>query len=232
MSQVSYGTITITDTTDIKRIYMVYAKSANNTTVPSIAKESWSENVSTAPGTGNYVWQRTVVEKSGTGDKTYSDPVCLTGEEGTDATEINGIEVRYGISADWNTQPTSWSADTPAYDSSKPKYWTRTRLVYDTNPATYSDPVYTKDEALTKAVADSAIANSIAQHANENAQGAMSQAAENIQTITRIWYAKANSTAPAAPTSHITTSSATTYNAWNIKRPNSNDSYPYYFYCR
>lgn len=186
MSQVSYGTITITDTTDIERIYTVYAKSANNTTVPSIEVSTWSETVSTAPGTGNYIWQRTVVEKSGTGDKTYSDPVCLTGEEGTDATEISGIEVRYGISADWNTQPSSWSVDTPVYDSSKPKYWTRTRLIYDTNPVTYSDPVYTKDEALTKAVTDAAVANSIAQHANEDAQGAMSQAAAAQQQVTQI----------------------------------------------
>ena len=234
MSQVSYGTITITDTTDIERIYTVYAKSANNTTVPSIAKESWSENVSTAPGTGNYIWQRTVVEKSGTGDKTYSDPVCLTGEEGTDATEISGIEVRYGISADWNTQPTSWSADTPAYDSSKPKYWTRTRLIYDTNPVTYSDSVYTKDEALTKAVADAAIANSIAQHANEDAQGAMSQAASNVNSVTRLWYARAtapstSNPAPTAPTTQITTEVA--HDGWSITRPADDEAYPYYFYC-
>ena len=60
MAQVSYGTITITDTNDIERIYTVYAKSINNTTIPTAEEEDWSENISTAPGTGNYIWQRTV----------------------------------------------------------------------------------------------------------------------------------------------------------------------------
>ena len=231
MSQVSYGTITITDTNDIERIYTVYAKSDKNTVVPSVAKESWSENVSNAPGTGNYIWQRTVVEKSGTGDKTYSDPVCLTGEEGTDATEISDIEVRYGISANWNTQPTSWSADTPAYDSSKPKYWTRTRLVYDTNPATYSDPVYTKDEALTKAVTDAAIANSIAQQTIEDSQGAMSQANNGIKEIYRVWYRTNSSSTPNKPSTHVTETRNDVNNIWTKVKPIENSNYRYYFYC-
>lgn len=230
MSQVSYGTITITDTTDIERIYTVYAKSANNTTVPSMEVSTWSETVSTAPGTGNYIWQRTVVEKSGTGDKTYSDPVCLTGEEGTDATEISGIEVRYGISADWNTQPSSWSADTPAYDSSKPKYWTRTRLIYDTNPVTYSDPVYTKDEALTKAVSDSAIANSIAQHANEDAQGAMAQAGSNVNSVIRLWYLTDTASSPDKPSAHVTQTSTSVTGQWTRNKPTV-ANYRYYYYC-
>lgn len=229
--QKAQGTITIIDTNDIERIYTVYAKSANNATVPSTAAANWSESVSTAPGTGSYIWQRTVVEKSGTGEKTYSDPVCLTGAEGTDATEISGIEVRYGISADWNTQPSSWSADTPAYDSSKPKYWTRTRLIYDTNPVTYSDPVYTKDEALTKAVADAAIANSIAQHANEDAQGAMSQANNGIKEIYKVWYRTNTSTAPNKPSAHVTITSNDVNNTWTKVKPIENEDNRYYFYC-
>ena len=176
MAQVSYGTITITDTNDIERIYTVYAKSINNTTIPTAEEEDWSENISTAPGTGNYIWQRTVVEKSGTGAKTYSVPVCLTGKEGDSAKNIIAIENQYGISADWNTEPIAadWSTNTPNYNSSKPNYWTRTRLKYEDN--TYSSWIVNKDYALTKAVYDSAVANSIAQHANENANGAMSQA--------------------------------------------------------
>ena len=229
MSQVSYGTITITDTNDIERIYTVYAKSTKNTVVPSIAKESWSENVLNAPGTGNYIWQRTVVQKSGTQEKSYSDPVCLTGEEGESAKNIIAIEVQYGISANWNTQPSSWSENTPNYDSSKLNYWTRTRLKYEGN--TYSSWVVNKDYALTEAIYNSVVANSIAQHANEDSQGAMSQAASNLNSIVRLWYAKANSTAPAAPTSGITTGSASTYNAWSTVKPTNNSSYQYYFYC-
>ena len=229
MSQVSYGTITITDTNDIERIYTVYAKSADNATVPSAAKEDWSENVSNAPGTGNYIWQRTVVEKSGTGDKTYSSPVCLTGEE---AKDIIAIEVQYGISANWDTQPqsSSWSVNTPSYDSSKPNYWTRTRLKYEGN--TYSSWVVNKDYALTEAIYNSAVANSIAQQTIEDSQGAMSQAASAVKEVKRIWFAKATSDLPAAPPeTGVTTGSASTYNSWSTVKPAENSSYPYYFYC-
>ena len=229
MAQVSYGTITITDTNDIERIYTVYAKSSTNTDVPTAAASDWKELISEAPGSGNYIWQRTVVQKSGTQEKSYSDPVCLTGEEGESAKNIIAIEVQYGISANWNTQPSSWSENTPNYDSSKPNYWTRTRLKYEGN--TYSSWVANKDYALTEAIYNSVVANSIAQHANEDSQGAMSQAASNLNSIVRLWYAKANSTAPAAPTSGITTGSASTYNAWSTVKPANNSSYQYYFYC-
>lgn len=180
MTQVCYGNITITDTTDIGRIYTVYAKSANNTTVPSTAKENWSENVSTAPGSGNYIWQRTVVEKSGTSEKTFSDPVCLTGEEGTDGKGISSIVIKYGTSADWDTQPANWYDNIPEYSSATPNYWTQTTINYTTGNPTIKT---TQDKALTQAVYDAAIANSVAQHANEDAQGAMSQAAAAIQRV-------------------------------------------------
>ena len=224
------GSLTIIDTNDVERIYVVYAKHTSNTNPSGLpAAANWAETIAAAPGSGDYIWQRTVIKKTGTNELSYSDPVCVTGPEGDAAKNIIAIETQYGTSADWNTQPSSWSDDTPNYDSSKPNYWTRTRLKYEGN--TYSSWVVNKDYALTKAIENSVLANSIAQSANENANGAMSQAAANIQTIVRLWYAKANSTAPAAPTTHITTSSTTTYNAWNIKRPNANDNYPYYFYC-
>lgn len=229
MAQVSYGTITITDTNDIERIYTVYAKSTNNATVPSTAAANWSESVSTAPGIGSYIWQRTVVEKSGTGEKTYSDPVCLTGEEGEPAKNIVTIETQYGISANWNTEPSSWSADTPSYDSSKPDYWVRNRLKYEDN--TYSNWVVNKDYALTQAVYNAAVANSIAQNANENANGAMSQAAENVQSITRLWYATSTHTKPSAPSLEITSGSAGTYGSWSTVKPTATNTYRYFYYC-
>lgn len=228
--QKAQGTITIIDTNDIERIYVVYAKHTSNIDSSGLpAVNNWTETVAAAPGSGDYVWQRTVIKKTGTNELSYSDPICVTGPEGDAAKNITTIETQYGTSADWNTQPNNWNNNTPNYDSSKPNYWTRTRLKYEDN--TYSSWIVSKDYALTKAVEDSILANSIATHSNEMANGAMSQAAANIQTITRLWYAKADSTAPAAPTTHVTTSSVTTYNTWNIKRPNADDSYPYYFYC-
>ncbi len=227
MAQVSYGTITITDTNDIERIYTVYAKSANNTTVPTAAAANWKESISEAPGTGNYIWQRTVVQKSGTQEKTYSDPVCLTGEEGTDGRGITSITIKYGTSADWNTQPSNWYDNTPEYSSSTPNYWTQTTISYTTGNPTVK---VTQDKALTQAIYDSIVANSLAQSANENANGAMGQAASNVNEVKRIWYAQAATTpVPAAPTTGITTSA--THDAWSITKPAANESYQYYFYC-
>ena len=180
MAQISYGTITITDTNDIERIYTVYAKSNTNTDVPTAAASNWKESISEAPGTGNYIWQRTVVQKSGTLEKTYSDPVCLTGEEGTDGKGITSITIKYGTSADWNTQPSSWYDNTPEYSSSTPNYWTQTTINYTSGNPTVK---VTQDKALTQAIYDSAMANSIAQSANENANGAMSQVVEVEQHL-------------------------------------------------
>lgn len=52
-----------------------------------------------------------------------------------------------------------------------------------------------------------------------------------ISSITNLYYTKANTTAPSAPTSVITTSSSSTHNAWNKTMPTYSASYPYYFIC-
>ena len=228
MAQVSYGTITITDTNDIERIYTVYAKSNTNTDVPTAAASSWKELVSEAPGTGNYIWQRTVVQKSGTQEKVYSDPVCLTGEEGTDGKGITSITIKYGTSADWNTQPSSWYDNTPEYSSSTPNYWTQTTINYTSGNPTVK---VTQDKALTQAIYDSVMANSIAQSANENANGAMSQANNNINSVIRLWQAKSVHETPTAPSSEITTGSASTYGNWSTVKPTATDTYRYFYYC-
>ena len=157
MAQVSYSTITITDTTDIERIYVVYAKHTSNTSTTGLPSAStWTESIASAPGSGDYIWQRTVVKKSGTNELSYGNPVCVTGPEG-DANDITAIEIQYGTSATWSTQPNSWSNDTPTYSSSTPNYWTRTRLKYEDN--TYSSWVVNKDYALTETMEQSIEAN-------------------------------------------------------------------------
>lgn len=227
MAQVSYGTITITDTNDIERIYTVYAKSANNTTVPVAAAANWKESISEAPGSGNYIWQRTVVQKSSTQEKTYSDPVCLTGEEGTDGKGITSITIKYGTSADWNTQPSSWYDNTPEYNSSTPNYWTQTTINYTSGNPTVK---VTQDKALTQAIHDSVMANSLAQSANENANGAMGQAASNVNEVKRIWFLKNSSGTPSKPTSSTTIYNDNAANHWTTIRPTVT-GYRYYYYC-
>lgn len=94
MAQVSYGTITITDTTDIEDVFLIYKGSSSNTVAPSITwsgtTNDWKTDITQV--TGDYIWAITVFKRTGititSSNYTdyYSDPVCLTGEPGTSIT--------------------------------------------------------------------------------------------------------------------------------------------------
>lgn len=52
-----------------------------------------------------------------------------------------------------------------------------------------------------------------------------------VVSTTQLWFTKANTTAPLAPTAHVTTNNPSTQNTWNISEPEYSSSYPYYYYC-
>lgn len=190
MAQVSYGTITITDTNDIERIYTVYAKSTTNTTAPSAAASSWTESISTAPGSGDYIWQRTVVEKSGTGELTYSDPVCVTGPEGDPGATGKGVKslvTQYYLSTSSSSVAGgSWSATPQSYPTTGTKYyWTKTITTYTDNTTYESTAVY--DVALTSSVKNARDANVTAGEAKDIAQQT-SLDVTNLQTRTKYFW--------------------------------------------
>ena len=248
MAQVSYGTITITDTNDIEEIFSLYGGSNDVNTSPTYSYAAvtdgttWKRNV-TAITNYKYIWQITAITKTGiTVDSSnwqqfYGAPIRITGEEGDDARNIIAVTPYYYLSSSNSSQTGgNWSTSPQAYPSTGVYYyWTKTITTYDSGSPLESTPVL--DMFLTNAAKDArdanttaALANSIAQHANEDAQGAMSQAASNVNEVKRIWYAQAAATpVPAAPTTGITTS--TTHDAWSITKPAANESYQYYFYC-
>jgi len=134
MAQVSYGTITITDTTDIERIYMVYAGSESNITPPDVNDFAlWKTDVTQTSGT--YIWQRAVVKKSGIEitaqnfQQFYGEPACITGEGGRSIKSITTYYCNYGIGTP-DEDYSEWSINTPEYDSSKPNYWVKTVIIY------------------------------------------------------------------------------------------------------
>ena len=190
MSQKSYGTITIVDTNDIARIYVVYAKSATNTDVPSAAASTWTESIANAPGSGDYIWQRTVTEQSGTHEKTYGNPVCVTGPQGGTGATGRGVSsivttyCNYGEGTPAASYA-GWQSTVPTYDSEKPNYWVKTVITYTTGSPATDTSIY-KDNGITDAIYNSAVANSIAQSANENSQGALSQSEEALQTAIQV----------------------------------------------
>ena len=193
MAQVSYGTITITDTNDINRIYVEYCRSTSNqlsgTTVPNITV-NWSESTP-AWVDGEYIWQRTVVEKSGTLVKTYGTPVCLTGAQGETGGQgpqgpqggtgaagrsLTSTTTQYTTAATSATITQSnmgsytWSSNVPAYNANTPAYWVRITNVYS-NPSSTEYIIY-KDNGITDAVKTSHDANTTAAAANSTANTA------------------------------------------------------------
>lgn len=234
MAQVSYGTITITDTNDIESITVEYNRNQSSSDAPSATDSGWS---TTRPdwAQGYYIWQRTRIHKSGTTANTdvIGTAVCITGSTGSTGAPGRGLTDTTTQYCNYGTgEPaddySGWVDAPPNYDSSKPNYWVMITNTYSAAPT--SEIIKYKDEALTKAVADAATANSIATHSNENAQGAMSQAASNVNEVKRIWYAQAAATpVPNAPSTGVTTSAA--HDAWSITKPTADESYQYYFYC-
>lgn len=235
MSQKSYGTITIVDTNDIARIYVVYAKSATNTDVPSAAASTWAESIANAPGDGDYIWQRTVTEQSGTYEKAYGNPVCVTGPQGGTGATGRGVSsivttyCNYGEGTPAASYA-GWQSTVPTYDGDKPNYWVKTVITYTTGSPATDTSIY-KDNGITDAIYNSAVANSIAQGANENANGALSQANSNINSVIRLWQAKSVHSVPNAPSSEVTTGSTSTYDTWSTIKPTATDTYRYFYYC-
>ena len=191
MSQVSYGTITITDTNDIERIYMEYAQSTSNSVAPT---SGWSENIP-AWQQGYYIWQRTVTKMQGVSltNDSYGDPVCLTGSTGSQGPQgtqgpqgdtgvgvssITTTYCNYGTGTPAATY-SGWQSTVPAYDSSKPNYWVKTIVNY-TN-GTSATPVIYKDNGITSATSTAATANATANQANETATQAATDAANALR---------------------------------------------------
>lgn len=178
MSQISFGTITIVDTTDIQRFYVEYAKSNSSAAAPTTG---WSQNRPTWQN-GTYVWQRTVIKKQDVVQLEYGNPVCITGEKGQTGQQGiqgntgNGISSIVTAYCNYGTgTPTAsysgWSSNVPEYDSTKPNYWVKTTVNYTSgNP---NVTIY-KDSGITEAAEKANLAVTTAQTANTNSIEAIS----------------------------------------------------------
>jgi len=57
---------------------------------------------------------------------------------------------------------------------------------------------------------------------------------KTVKETVQLWFTKADTTAPSAPTAQVTNNNVTgsnSYNKWNLAVPSYNASYPNYFYC-
>lgn len=149
----------------IASVDVEYAQGVSRTEAP---KTGWQ---TTAPQwvSGKYIWTRTKTTMQ-SGDIEYSEPVCISGRDGTDGakgdkgstgTGVKGIVEQYYLSTSSTAQSGgSWSEAQPAW--SKGKYiWTRSKVTWTDGSVTYTAPCLAKAINGSNQMAGSAIVSRV-----------------------------------------------------------------------
>lgn len=149
----------------IASVDVEYAQGASRVTEP---QGGWQ---TTAPQwvSGKYIWTRTKTTMQ-SGDIEYSEPVCISGRDGTDGakgdkgstgTGVKGIVEQYYLSTSFTAQSGgSWSEAQPAW--SKGKYiWTRSKITWTDGSTTYTAPCLAKAINGSNQMAGSAIVSRV-----------------------------------------------------------------------
>lgn len=154
-------------TTDaaIASVDVEYAQGSSRVTEP---QGGWQ---TTAPQwvSGKYIWTRTKTTMQ-SGDIEYSEPVCISGRDGTDGakgdkgatgTGVSGIVEQYYLSTSSTAQTGgSWSEAQPAW--AKGRYiWTRSKITWTDGSTTYAAPCLAKAINGSNQMAGSAIASRV-----------------------------------------------------------------------
>lgn len=149
----------------IASVDVEYAQGTSRVTEP---QDGWQ---TTAPQwvSGKYIWTRTKTTMQ-SGDIEYSEPVCISGRDGTDGakgdkgstgTGVKGIVEQYYLSTSSTAQSGgSWSEAQPAW--AKGKYiWTRSKITWTDGSVTYTAPCLAKAINGSNQMAGSAIVSRV-----------------------------------------------------------------------
>lgn len=123
------------DGTSVTTVDVEYAQSQSSTEIPI---SGWT---TTAPTwvNGKYIWSRTKTILS-TGGVNYTNPVCITGQQGNNGTGIESITEEYYLSTSKTTQTGgSWVTTPPTWSTGK-YMWTRSKIVYKNPTSTVYTP--------------------------------------------------------------------------------------------
>lgn len=121
------GAQCIASADNLKTTVERYAQTTSRTTPPDNSSNNWKEGDTSGVQAkdGYYTWTQTkIIWQDGT--ITYTTPICITGDKGTqgkdgnDGAAGNGSRIRYALSK----HPTSTNNTTPPADLTNPKYWT------------------------------------------------------------------------------------------------------------
>lgn len=233
--EVEYSTTEQVLKTALKSVEVYYALGDSPTTAPT---GGWS-TVAPEWVNGKYMWQKTVTTL-GSGAVTSSAPTCIsgatgqrgekgetgekgaTGDKGDKGDKGERGEVGIGIvqiidyylASDDTTAPsTGWSTTVQSTSTSNKYLWN------------YQDINYSDGSTVSTAK------RIIGTHGETGETGSTGATGVGISTVTPLYFAKANTTAPSVPTVTVTVNSSTRYNAWNKAMPTFNATYPYYFTC-
>lgn len=149
----------------IASVDVEYAQGTSRVTEP---QGGWQ---TTAPQwvSGKYIWTRTKTTMQ-SGDIEYSEPVCISGRDGTDGakgdkgstgTGVKGIVEQYYLSTSSTAQSSgSWSEAQPAWAKGK-HIWTRSKITWTDGSVTYTAPCLAKAINGSNQMAGSAIVSRV-----------------------------------------------------------------------
>ena len=138
-------------------------------------------------------------------------------------TTVKKIDVEYASSTSSETPPTTgWSTDAPK--------WVDGEFIWSRNKTTYVNGTSTEGKAVC-ITGGTGATGGIGPQGPQGATGGTGPQGVGVSGITELYFAKANTTAPDAPSTQVTTNSATAYNQWNKALATYSASYPHYFTC-
>lgn len=123
----------------VANVDVEYAQNTSSTTAPA---SGWS---TTAPTwvNGKYIWSRTKTTLS-TGGTSYTNPVCITGQQGNNGANgvgISSIVEQYYLSTSQTAlSGGSWSTTVPTWQQGK-YIWTRSVITYTDNTTTTTNGI-------------------------------------------------------------------------------------------
>ncbi len=130
----------------LKETYNEFYLSNSNT---SVTGGSW-ETVAPNPQDGKYIWLRDVYVIN-TGEKTYGNPICITGASGGQGAPgpqgvgIKQVQILYYVynskTSAPSTSATGWASSIPAYQEGK-YLWQVNKITYTNDAVTFTTPVY------------------------------------------------------------------------------------------
>lgn len=215
MAQVSYGTITITDITDIDSIVNYYLATSASSGVTR-ATTGWTTAIQSMTSTNQYLWNYEQILGANNTLISQTDPVIIGryGQNGVDGNSITSIDEYYqATNLTTNPGPTGWQKNTLVVPTSVNKYlWNYQVINYSKTAAegSYLD------------------ARIIGIYGDKGETGDTGPQGTSVTGVRELYYLKTNSTNPSTITSSSQITATDRQNGWTSIVPTFVNNGVYY----